>query len=62
MVDGHLSDSGLGAVQVKEADLRHPKQKAIVSDSLYGTSISLAVFLVVKHVYALVRLRSNLVL
>ena len=60
-VDSSLSDSALGALQVEEADLRHPKQKVIVADSLYGNHIFLAVFLVVKHAYALVRLRSNLV-
>ena len=61
-VDTRLSDSKLGALQVEEADLRNPKQKVIVSDSLYGNHIFLAIFLVVKHAYALVRLRSNLVL
>jgi hypothetical protein len=58
-VDSGLSDSELGALQVKEADLRHPNQKVIVADSLYGNHIFLAVFLVVKHAYALVRLRCN---
>jgi hypothetical protein len=60
-VDSRLSDSEVGALQVAEADLRNPKQKVIVADSLYGNHIFLAVFLVVKNAYALVRLRSNLV-
>jgi hypothetical protein len=60
-VDSSLSDSGLGALQVAEADLRNPRQKVIVADSLYGNHIFLAIFLVVQHAYALVRLRSNLV-
>jgi hypothetical protein len=60
-VDTSLSDSQVGAVQVQELDLRNPKQKVIVEDSLYGNHIFLAVFLVIKHAYALVRLRSNLV-
>jgi hypothetical protein len=60
-VDSSLSDSQLGAQQVEEADLRNPKQKVIVADSLYGNHVFLAIFLVVKHAYALVRLRSNLV-
>ena len=60
-VDTSLSDSQVGALQVAEADLRNPRQKVIVADSLYGNHIFLAVFLVVKHAYALVRLRSNLV-
>jgi len=58
-VDTRLSDSEVGALQVEEADLRNPKQKVIVADSLYGNHIFLAVFLVVKHAYALVRLRCN---
>jgi len=58
-VDASLSDSQIGTVQVQELDLRNPKQKVVVADSLYGNSIFLAIFLVVKHVYALVRLRSN---
>jgi hypothetical protein len=61
LVDTSLSDSQLGALQVAEADLRNPKQKVIVADSLYGNHIFLAVFLMVKHAFALVRLRSNLV-
>lgn len=59
-VDTSLSDSQVGAQQVAEADLRHPKQKVMVADSLYGNHLFLAIFLVVKHAYALVRLRSNL--
>lgn len=61
-VDTSLSDSQLGALQVEEADLRNPQQKVIVADSLYGNHLFLAVFLVVQHAYALVRLRCNLVL
>ncbi len=60
-VDTGLSDSELGALQVEEADRRNPKQKVIVADSLYGNHIFLAIFLMVKHAYGLVRLRSNLV-
>jgi hypothetical protein len=60
-VDTRLSDSQVGAVQVQELDLRNPKPKVIVADSLYGNHIFLAVFQVVEHAYALVRLRSNLV-
>ena len=40
-VDTRLSDSQLGALQVEEADLRSPKQKVIVTDSLYGNHIFL---------------------
>jgi hypothetical protein len=60
-VDTRLSDSELGTLPVAEAELRHPKQKVMAADSLYGNHIFLAIFLVVKHAYALVRLRSNLV-
>ena len=58
-VDTSLSDSQVGALQVEELDVRNPKQKVVVADSLYGNNIFLAVFLVVKHAFALVRLRSN---
>jgi hypothetical protein len=58
-VDSSLSDSQVGALQVEEANLRNPKQKVIVADSLYGNHIFLAIFLVIKHAYALVRLRCN---
>lgn len=57
--DSSLSDSALDGLQVEEADLRNPKQKVILADSLYGNHIFLAVFLVVKHTNALVRLRSK---
>ena len=60
-VDSSLSDSQVGAVQVVELDLRNPKQKVIVADSLYGNHIFLAIFLAIQYAYALVRLRSNLV-
>jgi hypothetical protein len=60
-VETGLSDSQVGGLQVKELDQRNPKQKVIVADSLYGNHIFLAVFLAVKHAFALVRLRSNLV-
>jgi hypothetical protein len=39
----------LGALQVEEADLRHPKQKVIVADSLYGNHIFLAIILVIQQ-------------
>jgi hypothetical protein len=55
-----LSDSQEGAVQVQELALRNPKPKVVVADSLYGNHIFLAIFLVVKNVFALVRLRSNM--
>lgn len=56
-----LSEREVGTLQVEEANLRNSKQKVMVVDSLYGNHIFLAIFLVVKHAYALVRLRSNLV-
>ena len=60
-VDTRLSDSQVGGLQVEELDLRNPKPKVIVADSLYGNHIFLAAFLVVKHAFALVRIRSTLV-
>jgi hypothetical protein len=58
-VETSLTDSQVGAIQVKELDQRNPKVKVVVEDSLYGNHLFLAVFLVVKNVFALVRLRSN---
>ncbi len=58
-VETSLTDSLVGSVQVKELDQRSPKPKVVVADSLYGNHLFLAVFLVVKNVFALVRLRSN---
>jgi hypothetical protein len=55
-----LSDSQAGAVQVQELAERNPKDKVVVEDSLYGNHVFLAIFLVVKNVFALVRLRSNM--
>lgn len=60
-VDTSLTDSQVASVQVKELDLRHPKPKVVVGDSLYGNHLFLSIFLEVKDVFALVRLRSNLV-
>jgi hypothetical protein len=60
-VDTGLSDSQVGNLQVQELALRNPEPKIIVADSLYGNYVFLAIFLVVKNVFALVRLRSNLV-
>ncbi|MBE0686875.1 MAG: transposase [Anaerolineaceae bacterium] len=60
-VDTSLTDSQVASAQVKELDLRHPKPKVVVGDSLYGNHLFLAIFLEVKKVFALVRLRSNLV-
>lgn len=60
-VETSLSDSQVAGVQVKELDQRDPKPKVVVADSLYGNHVFLAFFLLLKSVYALVRLRSNLV-
>jgi hypothetical protein len=60
-VETRLTDSQVGGVQVEELAQRHPQPKVVVADSLYGHPLFLAVFLVVKNVFALVRLRSNLV-
>jgi hypothetical protein len=58
-VETSLTDSQVGAIQVQELDQRNPKAKAVVEDSLYGNHLFLAVFLTVKNVFGLVRLRSN---
>jgi len=59
-VETCLTDSQVARVQVEELDQRNPVSKVIVADSLYGNHVFLAVFLVVKNVFALVRLRSNM--
>ena len=60
-VAANTTDSQTGALQVQELDQRHKKPKVIVADSLYGNHRFLAVFLKLKHAFALVRLRSNMV-
>jgi hypothetical protein len=55
-----LSDKQTGAVQVQELAVRNPKLKVVVEDSLYGNHVFLAIFLAIKNVFALVRLRSNM--
>jgi hypothetical protein len=59
-VDICLTDSQVGAVQVQELAFRNPKPKVVVVDSLYGNHLFLGIFLTLKNVFALVRLRSNL--
>jgi hypothetical protein len=58
-VETSLTDSQVASVQVRELDQRNPTPKVVVADSLYGNHLFLAVFLVIKNVFALVRLRSN---
>jgi hypothetical protein len=59
-VETCVTDSQVASVQVQELDQRNPKSKVVVADSLYGNHLFLAVFLEVKNVFALVRLRSNM--
>jgi hypothetical protein len=42
-VDSSLSDSQVGSLQVEELDLRNPKPKVIVADSLYGNHVFLII-------------------
>jgi hypothetical protein len=58
-VETSLTDSQVGTIQVQELDQRNSRDKVVVGDSLYGNHLFLAMFLVVKNVKALVRLRSN---
>ena len=60
-VDTSLSVSQVAGVQVKELDQRDSKPKVVVAESLYGNHVFQVFFLLLKFVYALVRLRSNLV-
>lgn len=61
-IESQQTDSEVAADQVKALDKQSAKRKAVVADSLYGNYVFLVVFLVVKTVVALVRLRSNRVL
>lgn len=58
-VETSLTDSQIGAIQVQELDQRNPNAKVAVGDSLYGNHLFLRIFLVVRNVFGLVRLRSN---
>jgi hypothetical protein len=53
------TDSEVGAEQVAALAEGNSRPKVVVADSLYGNVIFLSSFLVVQHLYALVRLRSN---
>ena len=61
-VETSLTDSQVASVQVRELDQRNSKPKVVVADSLYANSIFLAIFLELKNVVALVRMRCNQVL
>lgn len=56
------NDNQTAVEQVKELDQQNDRLKVVVADSLYANHIFLAVFLVVKTIVALVRLRQNLTL
>lgn len=56
------NDTQTAVEQVKELAAQNSRPKVIVADSLYANHLFLAVFLVVKNVIALVRLRQNLTL
>ena len=61
-IDPELSDNQVGGLQVQELAQRNPDPKVVVEDSLYGNQVFLAVFLLLKNTFALVRMRSNLIL
>lgn len=56
------NDNQTAAAQVQELDGQNSRPKVVVADSLYANQVFLAVFLVVKNIIALVRLRQNLTL
>ena len=56
------NDNQTAAAQVQELDGQNSHPKVVVADSLYANQVFLAVFLVVKNIIALVRLRQNLTL
>ena len=55
----HLTDNQVAVAQVSEEDLRNPRPKVVVADSLYGSHRFLSVFMRVKHTQGLVRLRGT---
>ena len=59
-VSPDTTDSEVAVKQVQRLDEQNDRLKVVVADSLYGNQYFLALFLVVKTVVALVRLRSNL--
>ena len=56
------NDNQTAAAQVQALDGQNSRPKVVVADSLYANQVFLAVFLVVKNIIALVRLRQNLTL
>jgi hypothetical protein len=56
------TDNQTAVQQIKELDQQSSRLKVVVVDSLYANQVFLAVFLVVKTIVALVRLRQNLTL
>lgn len=56
------TDSQVGAAQVQDLAERNLRPKVVVADSLYCNRIFLAILLVLQAVYALVRMRSSMVL
>jgi hypothetical protein len=58
-VKTNSTDTQTAVDQVKALDQRSTRPKVVVADSLYGNHIFLAVSLLVKTVFALVRLRRN---
>lgn len=61
-VETSTTDSQVGADQVIALDGRNQHPKVVVADSLYCNHIFLAVFVWLESVYALVRMRSSMVL
>ena len=56
------TDSQVGAEQVKALAERNQRPKVVVADSLYCNRIFLSVFVFLEAIYALVRMRSTMVL
>lgn len=56
------TDSEVAAEQVQQLDGQSDRLKVVVADSLYSNAVFLSVFLTLKTVFALVRLRSNRIL
>lgn len=58
-VETALSNNQVAAIQVQELNARNQQPKVVVADSLYGSHLFLADFLLVKTMVGLVRVRGN---
>ena len=59
-VKSESTDNKTAVEQVKSLEKQNNHPKVVVADSLYANQVFLAIFLAVRHIFALVRLRSTI--